>query len=187
VNVKKVIYIFYFPLTERVRKDWCYGYLLEHGVPVEYWDIGAIHDTGVGASDPNAKGVVLIKDYADLEERIKRPENAGALYLMSMQYEGRYQKLFRLFTRLDVRLGRIAWGFLPLAHPTLGSKLKVLFTRPVHGAERAWNKLVGAYSRRTGFVKPFDVVYLAGRAGFGAYATAKQIVPINLCDYDNMR
>lgn len=185
--MKKIIYVFYFPLNERVRRDWCYGYLQEHGVPVEYWDINALHPTGVGPSDPGQKGVVLIKDYADLEERVGRPENAGALYLMSMQYEGRYQRLFRLFTRLDARLGRIAWGFLPLARPTLASKLKVLLTRPAHGSRRAWNKLVGSFSRRTGFVKPFDVVYLAGRAGRGAYATARAFVPINLCDYDNMR
>ncbi|MDE2290512.1 MAG: hypothetical protein KGL53_00410 [Elusimicrobia bacterium] len=185
--MRKVVYVFYFPLTERVRRDWCYGYLREHGVPVEYWDINALHWTGVGLSDPKEPGVVLIKDFADLEERVRRPENAGALYLMSMQYEGRYQRLFRLFTRLDARLGRIAWGFLPLSHPTLGSKLRVLVRRPVHGLERAWNKAVGAFSRRTGFVKPFDVVYLAGRAGRGAYATARRVVPINLCDYDNMR
>jgi|GEM_PF-1899586 len=186
-GAQKVIYVFYMPLTARVRHDWCYDFLKQNGVPVEYWDICALYWTGIGLSDATEKGVVLIKDFADLEERVKRPENTGAIYLMSMQYEGRYQRLFRLFTRLNARLGRIAWGFLPLAAPTLGSKLAVLFTRPVHGAERAWNKLVGAFSRRTGFVKPFDVVYLAGRAGRGAYATARRIVPINLCDYDNMR
>lgn len=182
--MKKLICVFFVPLTERIRHDWCIGYLLEHGVPLEYWDITKLYPTGVGSTNPVAPPVALIEDFAELEARAALPENAEAVFLLSMNYEARYQRLFRLLTRLGRTIAIIDWGYQPLTPP---SKARRFVSDPLLTARRACGKLLSVASTRLGFVKPFDVVFAAGRAAQAAYPRAKRIVPVNLCDYDNFR
>lgn len=182
--MRRAVYVSPIPLTERFARDWCYGYLREHGVPAEFWDVSAIWPVGQGSSRPGQEGLTLVPDFERLAEMTARPEYADAVFIVLVSHDGKHHDLFRLLTRLRRTTCVFEWGHLPVR--SYGRRLKILelLRNPVHAPVAVWNKLKTVGSRRLGLVKPYDLVFAAGRSAAAVYPNAKKTVPINLCDYD---
>jgi len=182
--VRKAVFVSPMPLTDRMARDWCYTYLREHGVPAEYWDVSAIWPVGQGPSKPGQDGLMFFSAFSDLEARTSLPEYADAVFILLMSHDGKHHDLFRMMTRLRRTTCVFEWGHLPVR--TFGRRLKIIeiLRHPISAPRAVWNKLRTVFSRRMGIVKPYDLVFAAGRSAAAVHPNAKKTIAINLCDYD---
>lgn len=182
--MRRAVFVSPVPLTERMARDWCFAYLRENGVAAEFWDVSAIWPVGQGASRPGQEGLTLVGTFAELEALVARPAYADAVFITLMSHDGRHHDLYRMLTRLRRTTCVFEWGHLPVR--SYGRRLTILdlLRRPARAPRAVWNKLKTVGSRRLGLVKPYDLVFAAGRSAAAVHPNAKRTVRINLCDYD---
>jgi hypothetical protein len=182
----KVIYVAIVRLTDKMAADWHIDYLIERGVAVEYWDIVSLvreEHTERGARNP--PWLHTLRSFAELEERLRLPENRDAYYVMLLSYVARLAQVFRLLSRYDCRMVRFASGILPRDPVLKWRKLGAWLSTPVHCAKEIASRVKASGLRRTGLVKPFAITFAAGAVPMrGSHDTLK-LVPINFFDYDS--
>ena len=183
--MRKVIYVCYDPLTARIERDWYIGYLIENGIPVEYWDCSSIFFPDAEFTDRLGKDYAIkIRDYDHLESLLRREENRHAAYVMLVIYEFRAFKLYRLLARYDCRLYFIKWAAFPHKNRLI-SKLVKVPAHPFKYAGRVLDKIFIKMTRKMGLEKPFKKVFYAGSAAFPSNGESERSVPINMCDYES--
>ncbi|GFO66053.1 hypothetical protein M1B72_03405 [Geomonas paludis] len=185
--MKKVVYISWMPLSEKVERDWYISYLREHGVPVAYWDV-----TGLLMGDGKTEGQsrdyrVKVESYQHLEQLLAATDSALTNFVMIVNYERRFNRLFRVLNRFDCRLFFFEWGNFPIKDRGRARKLGALLRNPLKLIREVGTKVRGAVASRLFPVKPFDVVFAAGYASIAMHPKAGIKIPVNLCDYDNYK
>lgn len=184
-RLKKIIYVSHLPLTDRVSRDWCFGHLLDSGVPAEFWDVCAVWPVGLPPTPSGRAGLVLIPTLKELTERLARPENAGACFVLNLDHDARCR--FQRLTRGRRLTAMFSWGQLPIPPRSLGEKVAALLRSPRRAPAAVWDKAAKALMKRTGAIRPVDIVFAGGKAAAEAHPDARRIVPINQCDYDLYR
>jgi hypothetical protein len=183
---RKVIYVSYMRLSEKVARDWYIDFLMAKGVAVEYWDLVPLLFGGEVCASKQTDYLRTPRTYQEIHTLLQFPENTGALYMMLISYEGRTADVYRLFSQHACRTWFIAWGALPV-----NSESRVLLTlrravsKPAKFAQAFYYKIKAIAYRKLKLVKPYDVVFAAGRALLASKHYANKVVPINLVDYDH--
>lgn len=112
--MKKVIFLKYSPLTQKVYDDYCMEYLSNHGFSVEYWDITKLfnfENIGLEEFFPNEKITVFrIRSYKHLAQMIEKNQKNFFISLMSC-YLNQW-KLLRILSQKNVVFS--SWGPAPL-------------------------------------------------------------------------
>jgi hypothetical protein len=183
---RTVIYVSMARLTDKLGRDWYIDYLLERGVPVEYWDVVSLlreEYSERGAKNPNYLHVV--RSYDELETRLREAQKRDVLYVMLIPYIGQFTRIFRIFSKYDCRMLFIAWGAMPRA-PTLASRrIASVLANPWWYAREIFYMGRAHVLRKLKLIKPFAIVFAAGEALTARDHYAAKVVAINLCDYDN--
>lgn len=181
---RKVIYVAIVPLTDKMAGDWHVDYLIARGVEVEYWDIVRLvreeHDER-GARNP--PWLRVLRTFAEVEERLRFPENREAYYVMLVSYAGRLARIFRLLSKYDCRMVSFASGLVPQDPPYRWRKIAAWVATPVRCAREIGNRVKAAALRRLRLVKPFAITFAAGDVCM-SHSHAARVVPINFFDYD---
>jgi len=183
--MRKVIYVSVVRLTDKMAADWHIDYLRERGVPVEYWDIVALvredhHERG----ERNSQWRIVLRSFAELEARLRLPENRAALYVMLLSYAGRLTRVFRLLSRHDCRMVQFASGALPQDPAFRWRKIAAWLTTPGRCADEIASRLKASALRRLRLVKPFAVTFAAGDLALNGSSHTAKVVAINFFDYD---
>lgn len=183
--MKKIIYISWEHLSEKVARDWFINYLISKGINVEYWDI-----TSLLFKDqeflPSIKRDfrINISNYQQLEKLLKTNQRLDVCFILLINYEARFYKLFRLFTQYRCKLYHIVWGYFPIKQK--GSTKKVInFILHPSKYYKLFEKIILIFSKKLKLIKPLDVIFVAGDASMSMYPETKRKIPFNLCDYDN--
>jgi hypothetical protein len=182
---RKIIYVSFVRLTDKVMRDWYIDYLLGKGAVVEFWDVVSLlrkEYSERGTKD--ADYLRVLHGYDELTQLLRQPENRGAWYIMLVDYAGQVTPVFRLLSKFDCRMLFIAWGAMP--HRSAGTRRRIwaMMRRPLLYSKLAFYQLKAAAWRRLKLVKPFEIVFAAGRVLLEREQHALKVVPINLCDYD---
>ncbi len=125
---RKIIFVCFGRLTDKMARDWYIDYLIEKGMIVEYWDIVSLvreEHSERGAQNPGY--LFVFRTFGEVETTLRKPENRDALYLMLITYTGRFTRVFRLFSKYDCRMLNFAWGALPRDPVTSGESRSVAF------------------------------------------------------------
>jgi len=181
--MRKVIYVSYMHLSDKVSRDWYIDYLIAKGVTVEYWDVVSLLAGEVvefGAIDTDY--LRTPRTYSEVEAMLRLPGNRDAFYVMLIYYDGNVTGLYRLLTKYDCKMLFIAWGALPIKR---AKKMLSIFSNPFQIAEKVFFKIKAIVYIRLGLVKPFNVVFAAGQALTTRNLHASKVIPINLVDYDH--
>lgn len=186
--VKQVVYISWMPLSEKVERDWYISYLRERGVPVQYWDVTSLlfKDVNFAASLPR-DFVTRVGSYQQLEGLLSARDSRDTNFVMLVNYETRFNKLYRMLTEHGCRLCFFEWGNFPIKSRSRTGKYAALLREPSKFAAVIWRKLAGAIESRLRPIKPFDVVFAAGQASLAMHPKAAKKVPVNMCDFDNYK
>lgn len=184
--VKKVVYISWMPLSDKVERDWYIADLRRSGVPVEYWDVTALLFPGTPFQESLPREFATrVADYQSLDALLAAQNASATNYLMLVNFEPRFSRLYRMLTRHGCRLLFFEWGNFPIRSRSRQGKLARLFREPAKFVSSVREKIGAAVSAKLGLLKPFDVVFAAGSASAAMHPRTPRIVPVNLCDYDN--
>lgn len=185
--MKDVVYLSYISLTERVERDWYLAYLLDHGVALEYWDITGLLFPGAEFQPSPERGYLKkISSYGELEALLAGRNSANTSFVVIVNYEGRFNRLFALLTKFNCRLYFFEWGNFPIKdRSSLADRILKLVRHPKKFAVSLKGKLKRIYAKQLKLVKPFDVVFAAGAASMEMHPQVGRRVAINLSDYDN--
>lgn len=185
---RQVVYISWMPLSEKVERDWCIAYLRERGVPVAYWDVTSLL---LGEDKPSAAAdrdyLVRVPSYHALEELLAHRDPKSTDFVMIVNYEARFNRLYHLLTRHGGRLFFFEWGNFPIKDRSRSGGVGMMLRDPARFARKLWEKGAGYLQAKLHPVKPFDVVLAAGCASMGRHPGAGKTIPINLCDYDDFQ
>lgn len=183
---RKVIYVSFVRLTDKVSRDWYIDYLIEKGATVEYWDIISLvreDHSEHGAIYPD--GLRTPRSFSQIEELLHRPENRDAIYVMLISYTGRTTKIFRMLSKHDCRMVFINWGAMPISPAPRWRRVISHLANPLLLAQKILDKTKAITYRNLKLVKPFDIVFAAGKTLLAADQNAVKVIPVNLCDYDH--
>lgn len=184
--MKKVIYISFSRLTDRISRDWYIDYLIEKGVSVEYWDIVSLvreEHNDAGMKSPNY--LHIIQSFNELEVLLTFPENRDALYIMLISCGGRFTRLFRLLSRYNCRMLYITEGARPVLTRPITWKIIDHLSHPLRLIKIIYNMAKVYTYKKFKLIKPFNVIFAVGDIGIRNDQFAYKVVPINLCDYDH--
>ena len=185
---RKLIYVSFIRLTDKVSNDWYIEYAIEKGAVVEYWDI-----VSLVREDHDEKAVLnvgylrYIETYQEFEALVRQPVNQDAVYVMLISYSGRFSKPFRILSKYNCKMAFVSWGAMPTTapEPRLRRIIYRLFTNPFNFAKNAVDLISGLAYRKLNAVKRFDIVFAAGSALTSTEMYAKRVVSLNLCDFDH--
>jgi hypothetical protein len=183
--MRKVIYVSFGRLTDKMARDWCIDYLIAQGACVEYWDIVALvraEHVEHGALD--AEYLRVFRSFAEVEQALRLPENRSALYVMLITYSGRLARIFQLLSRERCRMVNFAWGALPHNAGWNWSKFAAWASRPDRCVSEVINRSRASALRKLRLVAPYEITFAAGAVSIAGSAHAMRTVPINYFDYD---
>lgn len=183
--MKKVIYISFVRLTDRIARDWFIDYLIENSVTVEFWDIVSLvreeHiDFGMIAPDY----LHSIRKFEELEDKLLIPQNGDAFYVMLISYSGRFTKIFRYLSKHSCRMLFIAQGAIPVIDRPRSWKITNHLFNPLRLLRIMIDNTKAKAFRKLKLVKPFDIIFFVGKVMKYTDQYSKKMVPINQCDFD---
>ncbi len=177
----KVIFLNNEKLSERVRRDFYFYYLTQRNIKYEYWDLSKLFN----AKDEQINSdscIRIFKNYAELEEAIKKVNEGKVLFLTIINYDFRAYKLYRCFTRNKVYLGFFKRGLFPSPNLSFITSFKRKFNSIIYFKDYLRNRLA-ILLFELGYIKKYDVVFTAGNVAADMYKDSKTI-PLNLFDFD---
>ena len=184
----KIIYVSFSKLTAKIERDWFIDFCIKNGVNVEFWDISSLmrpgYDEAHQISPPYLRQV---QNFRIFEELIALPENSEALYVMLLSYSAKFNAPFRLLSKNNSKMVFINWGYMPTttaAIPGWKSRFTRLIASPLRFLSSVPEIALGKLYRHLGLIKKFDLVFAAGNVLMESDLYTKQVIPINLCDYD---
>ncbi len=183
--MKKVVYISWAHLSEKLERDWYIPHLISKGVPVEYWDATTLLLGQVDTSPLERAYVVQIDNYEHFENLLRLNIHQEVSYMLLVCYESRFYRLFRLLTRYKCKLYFISWGQFPIQHQKKSRLFRMFVTNPRKLLNQVMNKILTILFLQVRLVKPIDVVFVAGYGAIPKSPPTTKVIPFNLCDYDN--
>ena len=115
---RKLIYLSFIRLTDKVSRDWYIDYCIEKGAMVEYWDIiSLVREEHEETGTLHVDYLRYINTYHEFELLIQQPENQDAVYVMLVSYSGRFSKPFRLLSKYHCKMVFLNWGAMPITAP----------------------------------------------------------------------
>ena len=186
--IKKVIYVSFVRLSDKVTRDLYIDYLISKGAKIEYWDVTSLlvkdYDEVITKS---ADYLRIVETYRELEDLLQHPENKDAFYMMAVTFAGFAMDLYRLISKYKCRTLYIVWGAVPVNPLNKWIRLLQIFSNPVGIAKHFYFRQKAALYRRLKLVRPFDIVFAGGEFMQAHNRFAARVIPINSSDYDQYR
>ena len=184
---KKVIYISWSKLTDRIARDYFVDHLIGNGVEVEFWDIGVFtrepHNE-FGELDVNYLRV--LQSYSEYENLVKRKENIDAIYVPLISLHWNVRRVFRILSKYKCKLILVSWGMSPIATAPMWQRAAIkLAKEPMRFFQMLFEIFCLYNYRKLGLIKPFDVVFTAGSVLGQGTQFAKKNISLNSCDHEH--
>lgn len=192
--IKKIIYVGYMPLTDKVIEDFYINDALLHNYVVEYWDIS--HLIFVDVFDEKLKNKsyeFIFKRLNQVESRIKSLDLDKSLFILNFTYRFNVLKIFFLLSKYNCKSAYFARGALPIISSDnieYTFRLISFISNPKKVFYFIKNKLAQMVME-IGFLKPYTIVFNAGFKGADTIGyhlinkTSSNFVNINYFDFDN--
>ncbi len=188
-SVKKVIYISWVSLTLKLETDWYMSYLISKKMEVKFWDLTGIYSNKQHPANILKRDYVEpIKNFRQFGKKLKEIRDENAVYIILINYGGRFNRIFRLLKKYDCRSYYLGWGNFPFPQNKYSKKILRLLRHPISSIRIILEILIAKFSIKFSLVKPYDVIFFAGYYSYNMYSNmfsnrCKKI-PINLIDYD---
>lgn len=190
MSYKKVVFLRYLPLTQKISKDFYFEEISESGIKVEYWDVSFIFAGLSQIEDYNSIFVRRFTSYSEVKSAIKEEDRSNTLFILIMTYNGDLLRLYTILSRYNCTLsvlGKNTFPIPPFSRSSIlsSSKLSLKFLRKL-----LLNKLA-VLTKKHHIIKNYDILFLAGNKGKQGIGRVSQeelsssiIVNINSDDYD---
>lgn len=186
--IRRLIYVYYLPLSESLERLFFLDHLSSHGVPLEYWDLSAIYQPNAGTAALERPYARSFTTFEDFERRLASEAAEGAAVVAVFPLDPRVYGAFRAFSRMRVPLLAYFIGAQPTVAPEAARRILDKLSELIDPA-RLLNFLRRRQTflaRRLGLIKDFDLVFAAGDAAAQPVSPSTRIVRINHPDYDDV-
>ncbi len=194
--IKKVIFVAYQPLTEKVKEDYYFNNLVESKIEIEYWDLSEIYFKNIEfTNNCSDEFVVKFNSLNGLEQNIRQQDVLTTLYLCNITFEYRSLSLYKIFSKYKCQTAFFARGALPSI--SLNSRL----SKTLDNFKKALNIrslfrfLLNKYAyllKKWGVILPHKIIFRAGSEGLRTIGAGSNIelkysniIDVNSFDYDN--
>lgn len=192
MSFNKVVYIRYLPLTEAIYTDLYFEELLNRKIQVEYLDVTALFNKIDTTNSFSFTGIIKINKYAQLDDYLKKNSTENVLYISIMTFEWSIFKLYRRFTKFNLKLGVFARGVFPSYTIDKKSKFKKISSALEFSKVRNYfANRIALLAKKTGWIKPYDIIFKAGEFGYWGLGLGSEIdikfasvIEVNTVDYD---
>lgn len=182
---RKVIYVSFGRLTDKMARDWYIDFLIGQGVQVEYWDVVAlVREEHEEYGSLQSDYLRVFRSVSELEAALRLAENRSALYVMLIAYSGQMLRIFQLLSREGCQMLNFAWGALPSEPAASWRRLLALVSNPRRVAQQLIGRSRAAALRKLRLVAPYAITFAAGAAAIAASRHTHRVVPVNYFDYD---
>ncbi|OAZ03103.1 hypothetical protein [Flavobacterium succinicans] len=193
MKFNKVVYLAYFPLTQRTYTNFYFEELLQNKIQVEYLDITHLfYPDKIKMDSLDYEVTVKITSYKHLKDYLKEQNKSTTLYISIMTFEWRVFRLFRILTKYNINLGVFGAGVFP--NSSIDNKSRVIRFLKAISFERVKslfaNKLI-LFCKKRGFIKTYDYIFMAGEYGYWGLGIGSEIdvqkakiIRVNTVDYD---
>lgn len=186
--MRKIIYISFGRLTDKISRDWFVEFLIKKEVEVEYWDIVSLMRESYeekGSITPSY--MRTISSYNEFESLLKLNQNA--IYVMLVTHTARFSKPYKLLSKYQCKMVFLNWGAMPTSDydHRIKKVVKLFFSNPKIFLTRLMEHFLSLVYRRFKLIKKFEIVFTAGENLKSADQFSKKVVPFNLCDYDHYK
>lgn len=159
--INKIIFINYELLSNKIRKDYLLDYLIEEDFNVEYWDITFLLTKQKHFSD--SEYISIITSYNELNRRLKLEDQNKTILIPMFYPTGNSIKLFRCFTKSNLKMGFFSWGVWPSPPKVIIDSLNFSNFSITRLKGILLNQISKIYIKIK-LIKEFDFVFAAGRA-----------------------
>jgi len=191
--ILKVVFFRYIPLTELISKGHFMDWLLKKGIIVEYLDLSKLFYPNYNFQDRIIKDFVIeINTYSDFKAYLKNQNKETTLFISIVTFQWRVYRLFRILTQHNCKLGVFARGMVPAPDIKIITKIKRVLTHfSIKNIIAILKSKAVYFSKKQGWIKPYDIIYLTGEAALPAIGVGFQfdmdnadIIDVNTADYD---
>lgn len=195
--IKKVIFIGYLPLTEKVIADFYFKCLFERGFSVEYWDLSAIYFLRNFGEQVKEDYIIYFSSIKAVEGEIKNQNREMTLFISQMTFEYRVLNLHKLFTKYNCITGFFARGAFPnysndsLRVRTLSRIVKKLNFNVVRNY---LGNVYANYLKKNNIISSYSIVFRSGKLGLRTIGIGylcdekkSKIVDVNSFDFENYK
>lgn len=188
MSSKKIIYLSWSRLSDRIFKDYYIEGLINEGFLVEYWDlISLLREEHVDAGEFSPEFLRIFKDYAEFEFALK--ENSNQIFWLLVDYNRISRRLFHILNKYGVKCISIQEASRPLflTKKSFFKKICTYLLNPKKLYLMALDFLVYKYDKFFLKVSPTDIVFKTGSASRLPDWHAKKVVRINSIDYQKYK
>ena len=185
---RKLIFVSFIRLTDKVLRDFYIDYNIKKGAEVEYWDIVSLlrndyHEMGTLDVDY----LRHIETYQEFDELLRLPENRDAVYVMMVGYGNRFIKPFRLLSNYNFKMVYLNSGNMPIVGALVPRWQRVIsrfYRNPFNFIKILVDVALLTLYKKLNIVKPFEIEFVVGEKLISANLHAKRVVPFNLTDFE---
>ena len=185
---KKVIYLSYIRLTDRVAKTWFINDLISKKINVEFWDlISFMREPHNEINELNPDYLSHIYSLKELKHRIKQESRISTVFVILFPYNNKTFKVHRLLSKYKVKKVYIDWGAMPVYGEASNLNLmkKILKQRSIIIkilTDKLSRTFLRLYQISPCFEK-FDIVFTSGDIVEKNRVDSKKISPLAFGDY----
>lgn len=188
---KKIIYLRYLPLTEKIYKDFYMDELLKNSFIVEYWDLSKIFFKEIETISYEMESLKIktFKSLKEVESELKNT-NDKTLFISIMTFDGRVKNLFLLLTKYNCTLSVFGRNMFPtyIYKKSFASILKkVNYLSIINFLKTKY--LI--FLKKSNKIKNYDFLFLGGQNGWQGIGNHTKnelnnstIIKVNSDDYD---
>ena len=185
---KKVIYVSWMHLSDKVSRDWYIDYLIENGINVEFWNvIPLLRGEFDEPATKTASYVRSFQTYSAFEAMLRSNKNSNVLYVILISYNGQTTKIFSLMSKYKCRMWFFAWGAYPISKAQKLNKVMLSALKPWGLVTKVFFKFEAVVYKKLKLVKPFEIIFTAGSVMTNSNQFATKIIPTNSADFDLYR
>jgi hypothetical protein len=195
--INKVIYIGYQPLTEKVKEDFYFQELINKKIQVEYWDLSDIYFKNILESKLIDKNIIKISSISMVEDLLKKNDLNTTIFHLTITFEFRVVKLFRLFTKYKCNTSFFARGVLPTSDTNsklAGLSLKVIKVFNLKLLTVYIKNKYAFFLKKLGKIGYYNLVFKAGKNGLKSIGVGSQIelkkskiIDVNSFDFEKYK
>ena len=185
--MKKIIYVSSVRLTNSVLRHYFIDSNIEKGAEVEFWDIvPLVRENYDEKNTLDVEYLQYIDNYKEFKTLIRLPENQDAVYIMLVNYQNKYIKVFRILSNHNCKMVYTYAGEMPTKKDVLKfQRITSLFLKnPYDFFKTAISLLRLKFYKILNIVKPFEIAFVVGNKSLFSGINAKKVVPINFFDFN---
>jgi hypothetical protein len=184
---KKIIYLSYIRLTDRVAKTWFMNHLVSSQTNVEYWDlVNFMRETHNEIYELKPEHLSEIQTFKELKKRISQESRDNTVFVILFPLNLKTIKVHRMLSKIKAKKVYIDWGAMPVYGESRRSSLIKKIWKNKKNVKAFKAKLSRTLLRiyqKSPFFERFDIVFTSGEILETNRRDAKKVTSLAFGDY----